>query len=85
MCNRCGHAWLIAKEKMTDVKIATQIIIDAYNDEYDMAMLISGDSDLVPPINSVHKNFKNNKSQKRHKMYFDFRNVKSADSVRSFR
>jgi hypothetical protein len=24
-----------------------------------MAMLISGDSDLVPPINSVHKNFKN--------------------------
>jgi uncharacterized LabA/DUF88 family protein len=59
LCNRCGHTWLIAKEKMTDVNIATQIIIDAYNDEFDMAMLISGDSDLVPPINSVHKNFKN--------------------------
>ena len=39
--------------------IATQILIDAFQDEYDMAMLISGDSDLVPPIKSVHEIFKN--------------------------
>ncbi len=43
---------------MTDVNISTQMIIDAYNDKYDMAMLISGDSDLVPPIKSIHQNFK---------------------------
>lgn len=42
---------------MTDVNIATQIIIDAYKDNYDTAMLISGDSDLVPPIKAVHQNF----------------------------
>lgn len=42
---------------MTDVNIATQIIIDAYQNKYDMAMLISGDSDLDPPIKAVHKNF----------------------------
>lgn len=35
---------------MTDVNIATAIIVDAYKDAYDMAMLISGDSDLTPPI-----------------------------------
>ena len=41
-------------EKMTDVNIATHLIIDAFQDRYDMAMLISGDSDLVPPIKAVH-------------------------------
>ena len=57
-CNRCGNKWRTSKEKMTDVNIATSIIIDAYKDKYDMALLISGDSDLVPPIRSVHENFK---------------------------
>lgn len=56
-CNRCGHIWRTAKEKMTDVNIATAIIVDAFKDEYDMAMLISGDSDLTPPIREVHNLF----------------------------
>jgi len=56
-CNRCGNIWPKYNEKMTDVNIATQIIIDAYQDNFDMAMLISGDSDLVPPIKAVHENF----------------------------
>jgi uncharacterized LabA/DUF88 family protein len=56
-CKRCGHIWRTAKEKMTDVNIATAIIVDAYKNEYDMAMLISGDSDLTPPINAVHSLF----------------------------
>jgi uncharacterized LabA/DUF88 family protein len=58
-CLRCGHIWKSAKEKMTDVNIATAIIIDAYNDTYDIAMLISGDTDLIPPIREVHSIFKN--------------------------
>lgn len=58
-CRRCKNIWPTYNEKMTDVNIATQILIDAYQDKYDMAMLISGDSDLVPPIKSVHDIFKN--------------------------
>jgi len=58
-CHRCGNIWREPNEKMTDVNIATQIIIDAYKDKYDTAILISGDSDLVPPIRSIHENFKN--------------------------
>ena len=58
-CRRCGNIWPTYNEKMTDVNIATQILIDAFQDKYDMAMLISGDSDLVPPIKSVHEIFKN--------------------------
>ncbi len=56
-CKRCGHMWRTAKEKMTDVNIATAIIVDAFKDEYDTAMLISGDSDLTPPIKEVHNLF----------------------------
>ncbi len=56
-CNRCGNIWPKYNEKMTDVNIATQMIIDAYKNKYDMAMLISGDSDLVPPIKAIHENF----------------------------
>jgi len=58
-CKVCGSVWPNYNEKMTDVNIATQIILDAYKNEYDAAILISGDSDLVPPIKAVHENFKN--------------------------
>ncbi len=58
-CKRCGNIWPSYSEKMTDVNIATQMIIDAYKDNYDMAMLISGDSDLVPPMKAIHENFNN--------------------------
>lgn len=56
-CKRCGNIRPDYSEKMTDVNIATQILVDAYQDKYDTAMLISGDSDLVPPIRAVHENF----------------------------
>ena len=58
-CKRCGNVWKSAKEKMTDVNIATAIIVDAFKNSFDMAMLISGDSDLTPPIREVHNLFKN--------------------------
>lgn len=57
-CKRCGNIWPNYNEKMTDVNIATQMLVDAYQDKYDMAMLVSGDSDLVPPIRAIHENFK---------------------------
>lgn len=39
---------------MTDVNIAVAMMEDAHNDGYDTAFLITGDSDLVPPIKSIH-------------------------------
>jgi len=38
---------------MTDVNIAVEMVKDAYNDVYDTAILISADSDLVPPIQTI--------------------------------
>ena len=42
---------------MTDVNIATEILKDAYQDKFDVALLISADSDLVPPIKTVKELF----------------------------
>lgn len=52
-CQVCGSEWYDSKEKMTDVNIATNMIMDAYNNEFEVAFLISGDSDLVPPIKAI--------------------------------
>lgn len=56
-CRKCGHSYPYSNEKMTDVNIATELLTDAFNDRYDTALLITGDSDLVPPIRAVHLNF----------------------------
>jgi uncharacterized LabA/DUF88 family protein len=56
-CKLCGNIWPTYHEKMTDVNIATQMLLDAYQDKFDMAMLISGDSDLVPPMKAIHELF----------------------------
>ena len=56
-CRHCSYHWFEAKEKMTDVNIATAILIDAYKNEFDVAFLISGDSDLVPPVKAIRELF----------------------------
>ena len=38
------------EEKGSDVNIATKLLIDAYENKYDAAILISNDSDLITPI-----------------------------------
>lgn len=38
---------------MTDVRIAVELMRDAYDDAFDVALLISGDSDLAPAVEAV--------------------------------
>ncbi|MAS10378.1 NYN domain-containing protein [Salinisphaera sp.] len=56
-CRACGATWTTYEEKMTDVNIATALLSDAHRDEYDTALIISGDSDLTPPIREVRRVF----------------------------
>ncbi|MFU0837356.1 NYN domain-containing protein [Pseudomonas fragi] len=58
-CNGCGATWKAYEEKMTDVNIAAQMLADAYEDRFDTAFIISGDSDLTTPIQQVRKRFPN--------------------------
>ncbi len=52
-CRSCGGTWLRPEEKMTDVNIACDLLLDASDGSFDVALLVSGDSDLVPPIRAV--------------------------------
>lgn len=56
-CRRCGARNRKHEEKKTDVNIAVRLLEDAYDDRFDTAMVISGDSDLVPPVVSVRNRF----------------------------
>ncbi|MEI6308955.1 MAG: NYN domain-containing protein [bacterium] len=56
-CHQCGYKEMIPKEKRTDVNIAVEILTDAYSDRFDVALLISGDSDLEPALSKVRNEF----------------------------
>lgn len=56
-CRSCGAQWTTHEEKMTDVNIAVQLLSDAYEDKFDTALVISGDSDLTTPIKMVLERF----------------------------
>lgn len=58
-CRNCGHTHIVDNEKKSDVNLATQLIVDAFQDHYDTAILVSADSDLVPPILAVQELFPN--------------------------
>lgn len=56
-CSNCGHTYQTYHEKMTDVNIATELMSDAFQDEFDIALLVSADSDLVGPVQAVQRLF----------------------------
>mgnify|MGYP001116313016 CR=1 FL=1 len=56
-CFTCGAQWSLPEEKMTDVNIAVEIMVDAFQDRWDTALLISGDSDLTAPIMTIRHSF----------------------------
>jgi len=56
-CHRCDGIIRSSEEKKTDVNIAVHMITDAFEDKYDTAILVSGDSDLTPPIEVVRSRF----------------------------
>lgn len=54
-CKTCGARYPSFEEKKTDVNIACQILNDTYLDKYDICYIVSGDSDLVPPLQIVRQ------------------------------
>ena len=56
-CRKCGHAYTTHHEKMTDVNIAAELLIDAFQNNFDIALLISADGDLVGPVKQIKQLF----------------------------
>jgi uncharacterized LabA/DUF88 family protein len=49
-CHRINHSF---EEKETDVRIATTVLADFYQNRCDVSMLVTADSDLVPTIERI--------------------------------
>lgn len=60
-CFKCGATWKDYEEKMTDVNIATQLLVDGFEDRFDVALLVSGDSDLTTPLKRMRAKFPSKK------------------------
>ncbi len=56
-CRKCGHKVMIPSEKMTDVNIAVEMMSDAYQNLFDVALLVSADSDLTAPVLAIKNLF----------------------------
>ena len=56
-CFDCGRIIPVPKEKKTDVNIASQMVIDAVANKCDIQYLLTGDSDLTPPIRLIKEHF----------------------------
>jgi uncharacterized LabA/DUF88 family protein len=54
-CPRCGEVSTHRRhvEKETDVSLATDLVVGAHADRYDVAMLVTGDTDYVHAIEAV--------------------------------
>lgn len=58
ICRKCGNLSKIYHEKRTDVNIATELLADAFQNNFDDAILISADSDLTAPIEYIGRLFR---------------------------
>jgi uncharacterized LabA/DUF88 family protein len=53
VCKKCGNVIRSFEEKETDVHLATCMLTDVYADRCDISILVSADSDLIPPIQAI--------------------------------
>lgn len=56
-CNLCQKDFWSFEEKQTDVNIALSLFQLAVADRYDKAVIISGDTDLLPAVKAVRTTF----------------------------
>jgi len=65
-CPNCKYAISRPEEKKTDVNLAIRMIGDCVKDKTDIIVLVSGDSDLLPPLEFIRQNY----PQKKIRVYF---------------
>ena len=57
LCRLCHRRYPTFEEKQTDVNIALALLQYAIRDRYDRAVIVSGDTDLIPAIKAVRATF----------------------------
>lgn len=66
VCPNCQYTIIRPEEKKTDVNISIRMIADCFQDKTNVLILVSGDSDLLPPIEFIQTNY----PEKKIKVYF---------------
>lgn len=61
ICPHCGFAISKPEEKRTDVNLSVRMIGDCVMDNTDVLILVSADSDLIPPIDFIYQNYPHKK------------------------
>jgi uncharacterized LabA/DUF88 family protein len=56
-CSLCNGIFKTHEEKLTDVNLAITLFENAMKDTFDIAVIVSGDSDLIPIIRAIKNNF----------------------------
>ena len=56
-CPKCKQFHQKPEEKQTDVNIACEMLQDAHRGAFDVCYLLSGDSDLVPPLKILAEDY----------------------------
>jgi hypothetical protein len=56
-CGECNASWRSFEEKMTDTAIGVNLVADAFTDDFDVAYMVGGDTDIVPAIKMVRRHF----------------------------
>lgn len=59
VCRICHKTYTVPEEKRTDVNIAVTLFRLAHEDQFDTALLISGDTDLAPAVEAARASFPN--------------------------
>lgn len=54
-CPKCREEYSVTREKGVDILIASYMFMGAVNNQYDTAILLSGDADLAPIVETIHK------------------------------
>jgi len=57
LCPKCKEEYQGHEEKQTDVNLAISLFSLAIENRYDTALVITGDSDIIPSIKAVRKMF----------------------------
>jgi uncharacterized LabA/DUF88 family protein len=57
LCPNCNVEYQGHEEKQTDVNLAISLFSLAIEDRYDTALVVTGDSDIIPSMKAVRKMF----------------------------
>jgi hypothetical protein len=58
-CQVCDAVYKSPKEKQTDVNLATELLTDAIDNNFEIAVLITSDSDYKSPVQYIKKKYPN--------------------------